>query len=88
MQPREKINRAAWNLLEGAKDVVQSNLVLAVRDGRIKVEASQMEALMKLIASSIDEGYHRANATFMKVVEQCIPVTGAEAPKQAKKKST
>jgi hypothetical protein len=67
MQPRDKISKSSWTLSQGIKDVVTINVTSAVSSGLLQIEASQIEKLLSVIASSVDEGYHRGYNTFMKV---------------------
>lgn len=72
MQPRDKISKSSWTLLEGAKDAVVANVTNAARSQQLKIEAAQVEKLLTIIAASIDEGYHRGHGTFMKVVDASL----------------
>ncbi len=69
MQPREKISKSSWTLIEGIKDSTSSNIVTACHSGQLKIEANQVPVLLALIAASIDAGYHRGHNTLMKVVD-------------------
>lgn len=72
MQPREKISKSSWTLLEGIKDSVANNITNAIRSGQLKIETKQVQTLLALLGSSADEGYHRAHKTFMKTVDGVI----------------
>lgn len=72
MRSRDKISKSAWSLFEAAKDSVSANLTNAVRNGHLKIEASQMPALLALVTASLDEGYHKGHRVFDKTVEQAI----------------
>lgn len=69
MQPRDKISKSSWTLVETTKDAVVTNITNAARSQQLKIEANQVEKLLALIAASIDEGYHRGYPTFMKIVD-------------------
>jgi len=69
MQPREKISKSSWTLLEGIKDSTVNNIADAVKSGQLKIESNQMTTLLALISASVDEGYHKAHRTFMKSVD-------------------
>jgi hypothetical protein len=84
MQPREKINKSTWTLVEGVKDSVTTNITTAMRTGQLKIEAAQVPTLLALLAASIDEGYHKGNRTFMKTVD--VALAEAALPDLAKKK--
>ena len=72
MQPKEKISRAAYSIIEAAKDSAQSDITNAIRAGQIKVEAKSVPALLSLMAASIESGYHRAARTFDRTIESCL----------------
>jgi hypothetical protein len=69
MQPREKISKSSWTLLEGIKDSTVNNIADAVKSGQLKIESNQMTTLLALISASVDEGYHKAHRIFMKSVD-------------------
>ena len=93
MQPREKISKSSWMVIEGVKDSVSTNITTALRSGQIKVEAAQVPTLLALIAASIDEGYHKSHKTFMKTVDGALAdaetsgmMPGLQDPELTKKK--
>jgi len=69
MKPHDKISKSSWTLLEGAKDSVLTNVTNAVRSGQLKIESKQMTALLTVISTSIEEGYHKGHRTFMRNVD-------------------
>ena len=58
--------------MESIKDVTVRNITSAVSTGQLKIDASQMTALLALISSSVDEGYHKSHRTFMKSVDATL----------------
>lgn len=72
MQPREKISKSSWTMLQGVKDATLANMTNAIHGGQLKVEAKVVTALLAVIGASIDEGYHRSHKTFMKEVDAAI----------------
>lgn len=83
MQPRDKISKSSWTLLEGIKDAVAANVTNAVRTGQLKIEAAQIEKLLTIIAASADEGYHRGHRTFMKVSDTALTEAARDASLEA-----
>lgn len=77
MQLRDKINKAAWMTLQSAKDVVTTNVTKAVTSGQLKVDANQLPLLLQVITASIEDGYHRSNRNFLKVVDAAIAAEDA-----------
>lgn len=72
MQPKDKISKSSWTLLESIKDAVSMNVTNACRSGQLKIEATQVPVLLALIDSSASEGYHKAHRNFTKVVEAAL----------------
>ena len=70
-------NGQPWNHFAGSKDSVIKNVTDALRDGKIKVETQSVDHLLKLIESSLDQGYHRGFNVFDREVgaalEQVAP---------------
>lgn len=79
MHSRDKINKAAWNLLEGTKDVLVNNITDAMRSGKIKVEASTVNQLLALVNASLDAGFHRGNSVFEHEVNDALRAHLTEA---------
>jgi uncharacterized protein YehS (DUF1456 family) len=69
MSVHDKAGKSVWNLIEGVKDVVNTNMMAAIRSGQLKIEANQVQVLLTLLAASIDEGYHRGYKTMLKSVD-------------------
>lgn len=89
MQPKDKISKLAWQLFEGVKDVVQSDVTNAVRSGQLKVDMASLPTLLSLINSSIESGYHRGARTFEKsvstvLVDVAMPKMKPEQPSKKK----
>jgi len=72
MNPKDKISKSSWNLLDAIRDSVSANVATAVRSGQLKVEAQSVQSLLNLINASLDEGYHKGHKSFMKSVEGAI----------------
>ncbi len=72
MQPREKISKSTWMVIEGVKSSVSTNITNAVRSGHLKIEQAHLPLLLTLLGASIDEGYHRAHRTLMKTVDVAL----------------
>ena len=72
MNPKDKINKAAWGLLEASKDIVSANVTMAIRSGQIKVESASAQTLLALINASLEEGYHKAHKSFAKSVDSAL----------------
>lgn len=70
MKPRDKINKSTWTLHSNVKDTVERNISNACRSGQLKIEAKQLPTLLALISSSADEGYHRAQSSFMRTFDE------------------
>lgn len=72
MQPRDKISKSSWTLLESVKDATTANITNAIRSGQLKIEAAQVEKLLALLAASADEGFHRAHKTFLRGADEAL----------------
>lgn len=80
MQPRDKIAKAVWNICESCKEVVSTNLVVAVRDGHLKLDASQQAEVVGLVNTLIDQAFHRALNNFLKTVDVIFSEARAGVP--------
>jgi len=80
---RDKIGKAAWNLISSAKDSTITNVASAIKEGKLTVDSKQAQFLQELIQQSIDQGYHRAYKSFMREVDstQVVQVTTSKTKK-------
>ena len=89
MQPKDRINKLAWDLFESAKDNVQADLVTAQRSGQLKVDAAVLPTLLVLVRSSLEAGYHKGTRVFERSVVAAIndaTQVPSQAPGASKKK--
>lgn len=70
--PSDKIEKASWTLVAGAKDTVTTNIMTAVNSKKLDVKQEQLERLLSLVEASIDEGYHKGSRTFLKTVSDAL----------------
>lgn len=72
--PRDTINKAAYLMIETAKDAAQANVLQAVRatPPQIEIKPEQLPTLLAIIVSSVEEGYHRANRSFCRTVDEAL----------------
>lgn len=83
--PKDRVSKAAWTLVQGIKDVSCANVVAAVRSGKIDVKPEHLEKLLAMISASIDEGYHKGTRVFERAVVVQQPAVAAG---QSTKKKT
>lgn len=72
MQTKDKINKHAWGLLEGAIDNLQSDLVSAVNGGQLKLDKAVLPTLLSLTKASIEAGYHKGSRVFERSVQVAL----------------
>lgn len=85
MQAGDKIGKSSWILLEGIKDSVTNNIYTAVKSGQLKIEANVLPALLTILNSSMEEGYHKGFKTFMKTATHgAVPATQPVKPVKKK----
>lgn len=91
--PREQINRASWNLVEGIKDAVRANIAAAASRGAIDAKGDELSRLIELTTASVDEGYHKAARVFDRAVDEAMhqsvlaatmPPVGVPSPKKSR----
>ena len=75
MSTKDKLNKAAWNLIEAAKYDVITNVAVAVNKGQIKMDAKDALVLQDLIKRSIESGYHKAYNSFMREVDEALKLS-------------
>jgi hypothetical protein len=68
---RNQIDKAAWSLVEGVRDVVSVNVTIAARTD-LKIEPDTLAKLMMIMKASIEEGYNRGSRVFSKTVEEAL----------------
>lgn len=69
---KEKFSRLTWNLFQGVKDTLISNISNAAKESKIKISQEELEKLLNLISSSADEGYHRGHKNYMTAIDNVV----------------
>lgn len=87
MGPSEKIGRSVANMVEGIKDALGAKITDAVKSGSVKVESSSMPALIALVTSAVDAGYHQGARVLERDVAAALSAAAAAAPVDTKKKT-
>ena len=87
MQPKDKINKHAWNLIEGAVDNLQTDIMSAMNSGQLKIEKSALPFLLTLVKSSVESGYHKGSKVFDRSVQTVLDEATSSVMSSSKKKS-
>lgn len=84
----DRVNKAAWTLVEGIKDAVSANIATAARTGEVNIRPADLPRLLAIVSASIEEGYHKGSKVFDRVVNDAVS-QAAMPPlqSQTKKKS-
>lgn len=53
----ESITRHAWNIVEFAKVSAMQDIARAVAKGDLKIDRGQLPALLKLVQTSVEQGF-------------------------------
>jgi hypothetical protein len=72
MHSKDKIIKATWNSFEATKDVVVKNITTAIRDGKIKVDPSSLQAIVSLLGASVEEGFQKSYNVFVREVDDAL----------------
>lgn len=72
--PRDMIVRATQSLLEMAKITATTNVVNACRAKQLDISAEQLEKLLFVVTSSIEEGHSKAARAFSRSVDEALAV--------------
>jgi hypothetical protein len=83
---KDKIIKASWNHFEGAKNILINNILTAVRDQKIKIDNTELNQLVFLMTTSLEEGYHKGYKTFDRELTSCLADTSKSQPKVAQSK--
>lgn len=88
MTPKDKINKAAWNSFQAAKDEAVRTLTEAIVSKQLKVESSSVDSLLSLMTAAFDAGYQKSSRSFDREINSVLSessVTQAPEPKTKKK---
>lgn len=72
VSPREEMLRTLATVQQAAKDKVAANLVSAIKQGQIKVEAGSVDRLVSFVTASMDEGFSIGHAQLTKKLDKLI----------------
>jgi len=82
--PTNRIDKATWNLVEGIKDVITANVMAASNSKQLG--DVKLERLLAILTASVEEGYHRGNKVYLKVVAEALKDASAPPTQQPAKK--
>lgn len=88
MTPKDKINKAAWNSFQAAKDEAVRTLTEAIVSKQLKVESSSVDSLFSLMTAAFDAGYQKSSRSLEREINSVLSessVTHAQEPKTKKK---
>jgi hypothetical protein len=87
MEREDKILKSFFNYVEGIKDVVNKNLVSSVHEKFVSIDPSSLPTLMNLINSSVDEAFHKGQASFLREMTDLLLVENKSKPNVSSKKN-
>lgn len=88
MTPKDKINKAAWNSFQAAKDEAVRTLTEAIVSKQLKVESSSVDSLFSLMTAAFDAGYQKSSRSFEREINSVLSESvapPAQEPKTKKK---
>lgn len=72
MQLRDKIGKSSWLIQESIKDTVITNVTMAIKNGQIKFDMTQLQILLAVLSSSTEAGYQKAFKVFMREIDKAL----------------
>jgi len=72
MRLKDKISKASLDHFATARDTVLKNVTIAVQNGNVKMESSELPVLLNVIRNSLDEGYNGGHRVFERQVASMI----------------
>lgn len=79
-----QISKSAYQLVQHAKSVASQNLVTAVARGDLRVERSELQKLVAVVESSIDESFLSASRAFETEVDATLAAVAVTTGKAKK----
>ncbi len=88
MSPQDKINKALWDVIVASTDSTDATLMLAVQEGRLKLDTAQFQFVRNLVKSSIEAGYHKSHKLFQRAVDGVLKEQAKPKIKPMSKKNS
>ena len=87
MNITDKINKAAWNLVESIRDTTTRSVVTLVTSKQIEIKPEDMQKLIAVISTTIEAGYQNGTRVFERTVNELLK-TVSDSKSNTKEKST
>ena len=80
MNTLDKVSKETKVLVDSIKDLISTNLLVAVRTKNVVVDESQLSRLISVVEASADEAFQRALPRFQKTVDNLLepPVSSSK----------
>jgi len=82
MNARDRINKAAFNLMNGTRDAVSAAVMKSVTDGKLQIERDQLQQLLMIISGTIESMYHTGIRVFLRSVDVALKEEKAMSEKK------
>jgi hypothetical protein len=72
MQPKDKIIKCSWNLMQSIQDCVNSCLMSLIKDKKINFENITAEQFLQMTSATIAEGFHKSLRSFEREIDDTL----------------
>lgn len=85
MNVKDKINKAAWNLIESIRDTTTRAVMTLVSSKQIEMKPEHLQKLITVINTTIESGFQNGTRVFERTVDEQFKAINASAGTQEKK---
>ena len=72
MSVKDKIEKAAWSLVENIRDTTLNTIMTAVSSKRLDIKQEELQKLLVIVGTSIVNGFHAGFRTFERSVGELL----------------
>lgn len=84
MKQNNEVQKALWNVVMHCRDTAATNFLVYANKSKLDVKNDELQKLVALIKTSVEEGYHQASKEFDKKLDKVMTEYKQELEKTAK----
>lgn len=78
MNVKDKINKAAWHLVESVRDTTTRAIVTLAANKQIEIKPDDLKKLVSVINSTIESGFQNGSRVFERTVDEAVKEVASE----------
>lgn len=84
MNVKDKINKAAWNMIESIRDMTTRSVMTLATSQQIEIKQEDLQKLISVINTTIESGFQNGARVFERTVDEQLKEYAASPKSEVK----